>query len=1235
MPITLQCPKCKKTVFVENSGPQATRHNCPACKTEMAQISAGVPDFIATADEEVRDAYLNRQEVISGKYVIIKKIGEGGMGKVFKGWDITLKRYVAIKMISISSSENSPGHDEAVQRFIREAQTSAKLSHPNILQVYEVGRHQDDYFICMECVDGGTLDEYWCQRQGFLKKSGGKELIEYEAPSKKNINEYVKIMKKVMEGIDYAHRENIIHRDLKPENVLLVFGKKGEVIPKVSDFGLAKEVSSKSNLTVAGTVVGTPAYMSPEQANGEELDVRSDIFSLGSLLYKICTGRPPFEGESLIDIIKAVIFKDPVASSKLNKSVDNDLELIIIKAMEKEKERRYQSAGEFAEDVDRYLNGEPINARPVSLTYQLTKKIKRNKAGFAGISAGVLILLAVLTGLWVQSAGKSRLAREYLVRADKLFAGNNWEKAKEEYIKCLQVKKDGAVEARIRECQENIDDTKAKEQQAAREVQRGWLYATQIFPEFYKKDTDMKKVWAHIDQAIKIIDDALSKYQLAEGYFYKAMLQREKGRLKDAEISLTAAIRINPDYEMAYALRGIVYVEQYLQRYFEVSNGAETGTKSALVQELEKKALADFKKITGTGAMPDQFEKYKPLFEAMRLYSVDSATCVALLKKGYEKYGSEDFLFWLAVCYMNISNFETAMDYITKALEKKPQFAEGYMIKAKMSMDQDKVEEAERDISETIRINPDHASAYNFRSIVKYTKGDYKGALEDIDISLRINEESLVPLYNRGIINMRIKNFREAFSDFSRLIALAPEDPMAYYERGCVRAELGDSAGGIEDITAAVAKKPEPEYYLKRGLLRYKIGDPKGGLEDYDMAIKLKPDYIEAYFSRGLARKREGDVKGAIADMTEYLKTVKNDAQVYMSRALARDSVGDINGVIEDLTAAAGITPDNPEIFSNRGLAKYNLKNIKGSIEDMTEAIRLAPEEPRYYFWRGMARLQTGDLDGSIEDCTYVIKMKPDSYDAYYNRAIAKLKKNDYKGVIEDCSSSIAIMPDNTKVFSLRADAKAIIGDLRGSFDDCSIAIKMEPKNVQNYKDRAKLQEALGDLEGAKADYSMIIQLEPNNAEANYKRGLIKHKSGDYDGALEDYFAAMNNAPQNDGIYLSIGALKSRKNEFESALAYFGTAIKINPKNAVAYSNCATMMSKLGDLQNALIYAEKAIELEPALGSAYNTRGMILYKTGRYEESLKDLEKAVELDSSLKAVTGFFIDDLKKKLQVK
>ncbi|MBI5360348.1 MAG: tetratricopeptide repeat protein [Planctomycetes bacterium] len=1234
MPITLQCPQCKKTVSIENSGPQAAKRDCPACKMEMVQISGGLPDFIATADEEVRDAYINRQEVISGKYVIIKKIGEGGMGKVFKGWDITLKRYVAIKMISISS-ENSPAHDEAVQRFIREAQTSARLSHPNILQVYEVGRHQDNYFICMEYVDGGTLDEYWCQRQGFSKKSGGKEVTEYEAPSKKNINEYVKIMKKVMEGIDYAHRENIIHRDLKPENVLLVFGKKGEVIPKVSDFGLAKEVSSKSNLTVAGTVVGTPAYMSPEQANGEELDGRSDIFSLGSLLYKICAGRPPFDGESLIDIIKAVIFKDPVASSKLNKSVDNDLELIIIKAMEKEKERRYQSAGEFADDVDRYLNGEPIKARPVSLTYQLTKKIKRNKAGFAGIAAGVIILLSVLAGLWVQSAGKSKLAREYLARADKLFSENSWDKAKEEYIKCLQAKKDGAVEARIAECQKNIDDAKAKEQQASREVQRGWLYATQIFPEFYKKDANMEKVWAHIDQAIKIIDDSLSRYQLAEGYFYKAMLQREKGRLKEAEISLTAAIRINPDYEMAYALRGIVYVEQYLQRYFEVTKGADTDMKSVLAQELEKKALADFKKITGAGAMPDQFEKYKPLFEAMRLYSVDSATCVALLKKGYEKYGSEDFLFWLAVCYMNIGNFETATDYITKALEKKTQFAEGYMIKAKMNMDRDKYEEAERDISETIRINPDHASAYNFRSMTKYMKGDYKGALEDIDISLRLNEKNPIPLYNRGVINMRVKNFREAFSDFSRLIVLTPEDPMAYYERGFARTELGDSAGGIDDFTAAIAKKPDPEFYLRRGLIRYKTGDAKGGLADYDMVIKLKPDCTEAYFSRGLARKREGDAKGAIADMTEYLKTVKNDAQVYVARALVRDSIGDINGVIEDFTAAAKITPDNPEIFGNRGLAKYNLKDIKGSIEDMTEAIRLTPEEPRYYFWRGMARLQTGDLDGSIEDNSYVIKMKPDNYDSYYNRALAKFKKNDHKGAIEDCSSSIAIMPDNTKVFSLRADAKAAVGDLRGAYDDSSIVIKIEPKNADNYACRAKLQELLGVMEGAKADYSMVIQLEPNNAEANYKRGVIKYNSGDYDGALEDYFVAMNNDPQNDGIYLSIGVLKARKNELESALAYFGKAAEINPKNAVAFSNCASTMSKLGDLQNAIKYAEKAMELNPKLGSAYNTRGMALYKMGQYENALKDLEKAVELDPSLKAVTGFFIDDLKQKLQVK
>jgi serine/threonine protein kinase/WD40 repeat protein len=311
-----------------------------------------------------------------GGYEILGELGRGGMGVVYKARNRELNRVVALKMILAGSHAG----EEAILRFRSEAEAVAQLHHPNIVQVFEVGQSDGQPWCALEYVEGSNLDEFLKSRE--LKPEEAARMIEILA-----------------RAIQTAHSTGIVHRDLKPGNILL--GNSGgrnassaaaeSLVPKITDFGLAKRVEQESGNTLTGSIVGTPNYMSPEQAKGNvRVGPASDIYSLGAILYRLLARRPPFEGESPIKTVMRVIAAEPVAPSVISAGLDRDLETICLKCLEKEPARRYPSAEHLAQDLARYLSNEPILARPCPWHERTLKWIHRKP--WAATAAGLMIL---------------------------------------------------------------------------------------------------------------------------------------------------------------------------------------------------------------------------------------------------------------------------------------------------------------------------------------------------------------------------------------------------------------------------------------------------------------------------------------------------------------------------------------------------------------------------------------------------------------------------------------------------------------------------------------------------------------------------------------------------------------------------------------------------------------------------------------------------------------------------
>jgi len=360
--------------------------------------------------EDVAAAIANRKSQIAnffGDYELLEKVGQGGMGVVYRARQISLGRIVAVKLLPSEPFRR----DDALPRFRTEARAAAGLQHPNIVAIHEVGEQEGQPYFTMDFIEGQTLAE---------------AVRDQPLPAKRAAT----YLKAIAEAVHYAHEHGILHRDLKPSNVLIdAFDQ-----PQITDFGLAKRLTSdpqlstlNHQLTLSGQVLGSPNFMSPEQAEGRSQAVgpATDIYSLGALLYHLLTRQPPFQADTLTTLLKQVIEADPVPPRLLNPSIPRDLETVCLKCLEKDPYRRYNTAQTFAEDLGRFLNGQPVVARPVGPAGKAGRWCRRNPRLASAIGVAVVSVLLGFAGIlwqWRRAASGELLARQNAYAADMLLA---------------------------------------------------------------------------------------------------------------------------------------------------------------------------------------------------------------------------------------------------------------------------------------------------------------------------------------------------------------------------------------------------------------------------------------------------------------------------------------------------------------------------------------------------------------------------------------------------------------------------------------------------------------------------------------------------------------------------------------------------------------------------------------------------------------------------------------------
>ncbi|MHB8974423.1 MAG: protein kinase domain-containing protein [Pirellulaceae bacterium] len=1059
-----------------------------------------------------------------GPYKLLEQIGEGGMGIVyFASQREPIDREVALKIIK-------PGMDtkEVIARFGAERQALALMDHPNIARVLDAGVTDAGrpYFV-MELIKRGKPITEYCDRQQLTTR------------------ERLELFVEVCHGVQHAHQKGIIHRDLKPSNVLIkVYDVRA--VPMIIDFGIAKAVgqqlTEKTFHTAQTQMVGTPLYMSPEQAGQscKDVDTRSDIYSLGVLLYELLTGSTPFEKDTLrtagFDEMRRIIREvEPprpsarvstlqaadlstvcdrrnVEPRKLSQQLRGDLDWIVMKAMDKDRERRYESASALATDVQRYLDDEPVQARPPSLAHYAAKWVRRHRP-LVWSSAAVLTIAAVAGGaLFATNYRRTSLlkrdAGEHLAAATAFLGSGNYTAADRELADA-----------------------------------RGHLEAASYGPgPLADTVTDLTVAITAKTQAIGDFE----QFQKLRHRIHSEMYAADRTILDQAQVHCRTALD----------LFGVFAAEPWeSQADFEILDTA----RQSLLDEGAVELLFVWARLEmgKSEALPaaERHAGYRRAIEALGKIekSHPSITAVAL---------------WTADCWEAIGDQQASAQARVRAESLQPASAADYYLLGEYHAQHGQQDQALASYWQALTQQPDH---YLSMLAVGVTLGE-------------------------------LQKYESAETMLTGAIAMNPQTVLAYVKRADARWAQDKAALALADIKQAKNLDPALARTLTtRGWAYFDNLDFKKALADLDEAIRLDPTssdiyayrtvvYVSAYIQQ---RDNNGSLDKALADSNEAIRLDPKSAFAYAVRAGVYRVNGDLDKAMADVNEALKLDPNNGWAISTQGELYFALGEWDKAIAAYTGVV----PSPWGYARRAAVYMAKKEFDKALADYEHMGELPPAGWYHYKRQGVAYFELQHYDKALASITKAVELNPNDSSNITWippAAVAKCPNEAFRtGILKLADVALRLSNGSVEVLAARARILAAEGRGDEALADIEKAVQAAPTNPHVRFWQvrfcvgnPQIYIKRGQWDRAIADCEMGIDVQPAEKRVQLSNDlawhlATCPDQNVWRPAraVALAQKAVKLAPKEGMYWNTLGVAQYRTGDHKAALESLTKSMEL--------------------------------------------------------
>jgi tetratricopeptide (TPR) repeat protein/serine/threonine protein kinase len=1157
-----------------------------------------------------------------GDYKLAEQIGEGGFGLVFAAdQQQPVRRRVAVKIIR-------PGMDtrDVIARFEAERQALALMDHPNIAKVLDAGETASGrpYFV-MELFRGVPITDY-CDQHGLTARRR------------------LELFGQVCQAVQHAHQKGIIHRDLKPSNVLVLLDE-GDAAVKVIDFGIAKalgqHLTDKTLVTGAAQMVGTPLYMSPEQAEMSlDIDTRSDIYSLGVLLYELLTGTTPFEKERLdqagYDEMRRIFRQEeppapstridtlgPAAATvsaqrqsdprRLSQLLRGELDWIVMKALEKDRGRRYETASAFAADIKRFLHDEPVTACPPSVWYRCRKFARRHQAAVRATLATLLLVLlasgALGWALWDRAeqeathraeqaqrlADTERTVSIALIKAEQArdqAAGKPsatsqqaeavllvWRQAEAGVAQAEAALSTGtaddALRRRVLDLQRRITQGRHRDEQRLAQVLR---------KEKLLRDLDDARMalatWtgSHFDHAgaSARYAAALAAYGLEVKPGKTAELAQ---RIRAEESAVREALVVALDY-WSYNAVGAKTAALATQLTEIASAADDDAWRQRLRQAMAGGNLPILRAMSGEARRLSLPPSTLLMLGDHLYYLGERAEAVALLRWARLRHHADFWIPYTLGAFLGDNDSVAAVE----------------------------LEEAIGCYQAALAVRPTATAAHNNLGRALYAKKQFDDALAAYRQALALDPQFTHAHYNVALTLRALNRVDEAIEAYRQAIKVDPQNAELFNNLGAVLKDKGLVDEAIEAWRQAVKLDPKlPQAHFNLGNAHQAKNQVDEAIEAYRLAIKYDPHYAAAHNNLGRVLFRKKYMDEAIAEFRKAIEINPEDAVAHYNLGNALAAKNQLNPAIAEFRKAIDLDPKHAFAHYNLGNALQAKKQWDEAIAAYRKAIDLDPKYAPAHYNLGTALHAKNQWDEAIAAYRKAIDLDSKYVFAHYNLGNALQAKHEWDEAIAAYRKAIDLDPKYALAHCNLGTALQAKSQWDEAIAAYRKAIDLDPKYALAHYNLGTALQAKHQWDEAIAAYREAIDLNPRNAMAHCNLGAVLRIKGRLDEAIAAYREAVRCAPELVNAWVDLGYVLAGKDLLDEAMEAYQQALKIDSKYVSAHYNLGTAYLKKGQFANARTHTRQALDLA---GERHALRPMAL-------RQLKQCERLLPLEQQL------------------